>query len=83
MEFLAEPDVAGGALRIYTEDGCATLAGQVPLVAEFAELAGAAGGIVAGIENEDDGVAAQGGKGDGLAGVVGQREIGRGGADGR
>ena len=46
------------------------------VVAEFAGFGGAAGGVGLGVEVEDDGFALEGGEFEGVAGFVGEFEIG-------
>ena len=57
--------------------------GLAPIVAELAELLGAAGGVVAGIEDQDDVAAAQRGEGDGAAGSSSAVKSGAGAPAGR
>jgi hypothetical protein len=64
------------ALRIHAEDFDVARGGLAPIVAEFAELFGAARGTVAGVEDQDHVAAAQGREDHGSTGIVQGVEIG-------
>ena len=63
--FCHELAVGVGALSVDTVDRGAEAFEGGPIVADFAELSGANGGIVAGVEDEHDGLAFGGIQGDG------------------
>src|SRR3979411_2948386 len=73
-----ELGVALAALGVHTEDQRIFLVCAGPVVAEFAQLPAANGGVVAGIKEQRDIVAAQGAKRDHFPVLIGEREIGRG-----
>src|ERR1700681_3622165 len=73
-----ELGVALGGLGIHAEDQRVFLLCSGPAVAEFAQLPAANRGVVAGIEDQHHVVAAQRAKRDHVAGLIGEREIGRG-----
>ncbi len=72
--------VARGLLRIDAEDEGVLSLGVRPALAEFANLLRADAGVVTGIENQNDVVAAQGRERNELTILIGQREIRRGSA---
>jgi hypothetical protein len=82
MVFFAELHVAFAATRIDAEDLDAPLDGFAPVLPELAELFGSAGRIVAGVKDEDDALAAERGKRDLAAGIVGYGEVGGAGSHG-